>query len=124
MAELVEPLDFALRNTRVLVRRVAVACYRHEPIPASYAELLDDLADCTDAVADELAAGRQAAVVRERLVALGRATSRVERTSDLSAEVILAQIRSLLADLLAVSGMDPLAATDQIPLLGDPDQLG
>jgi hypothetical protein len=124
MAELVEPLDFALRNTRVLVRRVAVACYRHEPIPASYAQLLDELADCADAVADELAAGRQAAVVRERLVALGRATSRVERTSDLSAEVILAQIRSLLADLLAVSGMDPLAATDQIPLLGDPDQLG
>ncbi len=76
MAELVEPLDFALRNTRVLVRRVAVACYRHEPIPASYAELLDDLADCTDAVADELAAGRQAESVRERLVALGRATSR------------------------------------------------
>ena len=28
MADLVEPLDFALRNTRVLVRRVAVACYR------------------------------------------------------------------------------------------------
>jgi hypothetical protein len=49
----------------------------------------------------------------------------VERTSDLSAEVVLAQIRSLLADLLAVSGMDPLAATDQIPLLGhldEPDQ--
>ena len=45
MAELVEPLDFALRNTRVLVRRVAVACYRREPIPPSYAALLDDLAD-------------------------------------------------------------------------------
>ena len=121
MAELVEPLDFALRNTRVLVRRAAVASYRHEPIPASYAELLDDLAECTDAVADELAAGRQAESVRQRLVALGRATTRVERTSDLSAEVILAQIRSLIADLLAVSGMDPLAATDQIPLLADPD---
>ncbi len=119
MAELVEPLDFALRNTRVLVRRVAVACYRGEPIPASYAALLDDLADSTDDIADELDAGRQASSVRERLVALGRATSRVERTSDLSAEVILAQTRSLIADLLAVSGMDPLAATDQIPLLGD-----
>ncbi|MEP6814383.1 MAG: FUSC family protein, partial [Marmoricola sp.] len=27
MAELVEPMDYAMRNTRVLVRRVAVACY-------------------------------------------------------------------------------------------------
>jgi uncharacterized membrane protein YgaE (UPF0421/DUF939 family) len=117
MAELVEPLDFALRNTRVLVRRVAVACYRHEPIPASYAGLLDDLAECTDAIAEELGAGRAATAVRDRLVALGRATADVERSTELSAEVVLAQVRSLIADLLAVSGMDPLAATDQIPPL-------
>jgi len=115
MAELVEPLDFALRNTRVLVRRVAVACYRREPIPPSYAALLEDLAECTDAISEELGAGRAATAVRDRLVALGRATSRVERSDDLSAEVVLAQVRSLVADLLAVTGMDPLIATDQIP---------
>jgi uncharacterized membrane protein YgaE (UPF0421/DUF939 family) len=115
MAELVEPLDFALRNTRVLVRRVAVACYRQEPIPASYVVLLEELAGCADAIADELGAGRAATAVRDRLVALGRDTSRVERSTELSAEVVLAQVRSLIADLLAVSGMDPLAATDQIP---------
>ena len=117
MADLVEPLDFALRNTRVLVRRVAVACYRHEQIPASYGVLLDDLAECTDAIADELSAGRAAVAVRDRLIAIGRATGRVERSSELSAEVVLAQARSLVADLLAVSGMDPLTATDQIPPL-------
>jgi uncharacterized membrane protein YgaE (UPF0421/DUF939 family) len=117
MADLVEPLDFALRNTRVLVRRVAVACYRHEQIPASYAVLLDDLADCTDGIADELSAGRAAVAVRDKLIAIGRATGRVERSSELSAEVVLAQARSLVADLLAVSGMDPLTATDQIPPL-------
>jgi uncharacterized membrane protein YgaE (UPF0421/DUF939 family) len=116
MSDLVEPLDFALRNTRVLVRRVAVAAYRREPIPTSYATLLEDLADATDEVADELAARRQATSVRDRLIALGRATAHVERTHELSAEVVLAQIRSLVADLLAVTGMDPLAATDEIPL--------
>jgi uncharacterized membrane protein YgaE (UPF0421/DUF939 family) len=115
MAELVEPLDFALRNTRVLVRRVAVASYRQEPIPASYAAMLEELAACTDAISDELGAGRAATAVRDRLVALGRATNEAERTTDLSAEVILAQVRSLVADLLAVTGMNPLAATDQIP---------
>ncbi|MGZ8744083.1 MAG: FUSC family protein [Nocardioides sp.] len=119
MAELVEPLDFALRNTRVLVRRVAVASYRHEPIPASYAAMLEDLAECADAIADELGEGRAATAVRDRLVALGRSTSQMERSSDLSAEVVLAQVRSLVADLLAVTGMDPLAATDQIPPVDD-----
>ena len=117
MADLVEPLDFALRNTRVLVRRVAVACYRRERIPASYALLLDDLAECTDMIADELSAGRAATVVRDKLIGIGRATGQVERSGDLSAEVVLAQARSLVADLLAVSGMDPLTATDQIPPL-------
>ena len=71
MGDLVEPLDFALRNTRVLVRRVAVAAYRREPIPASYASLIEDLADATDEVADELAARRQATAVRDRLVESG-----------------------------------------------------
>ncbi len=119
MADLVEPLDFALRNTRVLVRRVAVAAHQHQPIPASYATLLEDLAECADAIADELAADRVATAVRDRLVALGRASSRIERTSELSAEVVLAQVRSIVADLLAVTGMDPLVATDQIPPLAN-----
>jgi uncharacterized membrane protein YgaE (UPF0421/DUF939 family) len=117
MAELVEPLDFAMRNARVLARRVAVAAYRREPVPASYAVLLGDLADATDAVAEELAAGRMAEAARDRLVALGEATVRIERSSSLSAEVVLAQVRSLVADLLAVSGIDPLEATDLIPPL-------
>lgn len=117
MSDLVEPLDFALRNTRVLVRRVAVAAYRHEPIPPAYAAMLDELAACADAMAVELAAGRPATAVRGRLVALGQETAHLERSTDLSAEVVLAQSRSLVADLLAVTGMDPLTATDQIPLL-------
>jgi uncharacterized membrane protein YgaE (UPF0421/DUF939 family) len=115
MGDLVEPLDFALRNTRVLTRRVAVACYRGEPFPSEYAVFLRDVADVTDRMADELKADRMASVVREPLLELARRSSLLERTSVLSAEVVLAQARSLLADLLAVSGMDPLAATDEIP---------
>ncbi len=69
------------------------------------------------AIADELSAGRAATVVRDKLIGIGRATGQVERSGDLSAEVVLAQARSLVADLLAVSGMDPLTATDQIPPL-------
>ena len=54
MAELVEPMDRAMRNTRVLVRRVAVANYHRQPVPGSYALLLRDLADTTDEMAAAL----------------------------------------------------------------------
>ncbi len=117
MADLVEPLDFALRNTRVLARRVAVACYRREPVPAGYSALVRDLADRSDEVATELRLGRTPEAARPPLLELGRASAHVPRSSDLSAEVVLAQVRSIIADLLAVSGMDPLDATDAIPPL-------
>jgi hypothetical protein len=39
----------------------------------------------------------------------------VERTEDLSGEVVLAQIRSVIADLLLLTGMDPIEATDALP---------
>ena len=116
LAELVEPLDVALRNTRVLVRRVAVACHRREPVPPSYAALVRDLAGLAGRVAYELAEDRLPAAVVDDLVALGHATATVEHSEDLSAEVVLAQVRSIIADLLALSGMDPLEATDVIPL--------
>lgn len=114
MAELVEPLDFALRNTRVLVRRVALAAYRGPLPPREYADLLRELAACSDAVAEDLANDRLPRSVRSALVAVGRRTTEVERVHDLSAEVVLAQVRSITADLLAVCGMNPLVATDLI----------
>ncbi|WP_245604373.1 FUSC family protein [Nocardioides aequoreus] len=114
MAELVEPLDFALRNTRVLVRRVAVAAHHRRLPPPEYAALCRELADCSDAVAEELANDRLPRSVRSALVAFGRRTTEVERVHDLSSEVVLAQLRSITADLLAVCGMDPLVATDVI----------
>jgi uncharacterized membrane protein YgaE (UPF0421/DUF939 family) len=116
LAELVEPLDVALRNTRVVVRRVAVACYRGEAVPASYAGLMRDLAVLSDRVAAELVEDRMATAVIDDLIALGHATATVEHSDELSAEVILAQVRSIIADLLALCGMDPLEATDVIPL--------
>jgi uncharacterized membrane protein YgaE (UPF0421/DUF939 family) len=117
LTDLVEPLDFALRNTRVLARRVAVANYRGEPVPHEYAAFLRDLAGTTDRIAEELNADRMATGAREELTALARSSSDLPRSPELSAEVVLAQMRSILADLLAVTGLDPLAATDEIPPL-------
>ena len=41
----------------------------------------------------------------------------MERTDELSAEVVLAQLRSIIADLLRITGMGSLEATDAIPPL-------
>jgi len=117
LADYVEPLDLALRNTRVLVRRVSVAVYRRASLPASYAMLCDDLADVVDEMAEELRADRTPESVQPRLVALAHATSAAERSHDLSAEVVLAQLRSIVADLLRLTGMGSLESTDAIPPL-------
>ncbi len=117
LADYVEPLDLALRNTRVLVRRVAVAVYQRAPIPRAYAMLCEDLAEVVDEMAAELRADRTPDSVQDRLVALAQATSEVERTHDLSSEVVLAQLRSIVADLLRLTGMGSLESTDAIPPL-------
>ena len=115
MVDLVDPLDRALRSTRVLVRHTAVAAYRRRPVPSSYSLLALDLADAADQVADELAANRMAAAARDALLVVGEATGRVERTDLLTAEAILAQLRAVVADLLMVTGLDQLESTEALP---------
>ncbi|WP_121255972.1 FUSC family protein [Nocardioides ferulae] len=115
MADLVEPLDRSLRSTRVLVRQTAVAAYRRRPVPSGYARLAFDLADATDLVADELAADRMAVAARDRLLAIAAATGAVERTQVLPVEAILAQLRSVVADLLVLTGLDEVESTDALP---------
>jgi uncharacterized membrane protein YgaE (UPF0421/DUF939 family) len=115
MAELVEPLDRALRSTRVLVRATAVSAYLRQPVPHAYALLTADLAAAVEVVASELDADRMAVAAQPALLAVGIGSSEVDRTDDLSSEVVLAQIRSTIADLLLLTGMDPLEATDALP---------
>ncbi len=115
MAELVEPLDRALRSTRVLVRQCAVAAYRQQPIPQAYAVIAAELAAAVEVVALELDADRMPTAAQPALVAVGIATSEVDRSDDLSAEVVLAQFRSVVADLLLLTGMTSFEATDAIP---------
>lgn len=115
MVELVDPLDRALRSTRVLVRQTAVTAYHRRPVPRSYSLLASDLAQAADLVADELSADRVAVAARPALLAVGEATGLVERSEVLTAEVILAQLRSIVVDLLLLTGMDQLESTDSLP---------
>lgn len=117
MVELTEPLDFAMRNARVLARRVAVTAIRHETMPIGYIALIEQLADLCAEMARELRSGQMASDAQPLLLDLAERSSRVERSSELSAEVVLAQVRSIIADLLCVAGMDPVEATEAIPPL-------
>jgi len=115
MADLVEPLDRALRSTRVLVRQTAVAAYYDRPVPKSYSLLAFDLADAADAVADELVQDRMAVAAQEPLLAVGEATGLVDRADELTAEVVLGQIRSVVVDLLLLTGMSQIESTEALP---------
>ena len=115
MVELVDPLDRALRSTRVLVRQVAVTAYHRREVPQSYARLAVDLAAAADQVADELRADKMASAARPALLRVGEATGRVERSDVLAAEAILAQLRSIVVDLLLLTGLDQMESTDALP---------
>ena len=114
-AQLSEPLDHASRNLRVLARRSAVALYRGEPVPAPYRSMMTELAEIMRFMAGELRAGRLPTAARDRLVAIGQDTSHLALTDSISAVVILAQVRSITADLLELCGMDYAEARDLIP---------
>jgi hypothetical protein len=115
MSELVEPLDRALRSTRVLVRQTAVAAYHGRQVPKSYSLLALDLADAADMVAEELAADRMAVSARDALIQVGEASGLVERSVEMTAEVVLVQLRSVVVDLLLLTGMSQMESTEALP---------
>jgi uncharacterized membrane protein YgaE (UPF0421/DUF939 family) len=117
MSELVEPLDRALRSTRVLVRQVAVAAYRGQPVPEEYADLALRLALATDHIVAELSANRMASGVQPELLDIGESSGEVPRSDIINAEGVLLQLRSVIVDLLQLTGMGQYEATDALPQL-------
>ncbi len=112
---LIEPLDRALRGTRVLARRVVVAISTGEQVPPSYLSLLTDLATASEVLAQVLLDNVTLANARPPLLAAARATADLERTGQLSTEVVLAQVRSVVVDLLQVTGMGLDEAVAAVP---------
>ncbi len=115
VAGIIEPLDRALRSTRVLARRVVVATSTRERLPASYLTLLDQLADALDHLGHVIIDNSALSVARPPLVAVAQASGDLERTGHLSSEVVLAQLRSVVVDLLQVTGLDLDDALAAVP---------
>lgn len=115
LVALTAPLDRLTRNVRVLARRAAVALWHEEKVPESYLELMDLVADEMRSCSAELTAGRLPVRTRDRVVELGATHSNLELVDQISSVVILAQLRSILVDLLEVTGMTYADARDALP---------
>ncbi|MFC4056822.1 aromatic acid exporter family protein [Planomonospora corallina] len=110
------PLDHALRNLRVLCRRAVVALGQREVQPPLLARALRELADAALLFRDELAAGKPpdgtAATVLKVASRLGEVPA---GRSGLSTDAMIAQLRSVVVDLLVAAGLDREAATAALP---------
>jgi uncharacterized membrane protein YgaE (UPF0421/DUF939 family) len=115
MVELVEPLDRAMRSTRVLVRRITVSVEQGEQLPPGYGGLMLELADAVDVIARSLADNASPQMGRSGLQAAAEGTGTLPRTSSLATETVLAQLRSVIVDLLQVTGLDVDAAVAAMP---------
>jgi uncharacterized membrane protein YccC len=115
MSDLHVPLDFASRNLRVLARRCVVAVWRGEEVPAAYQDLIQRLAEVCRFIAYEFSEHRFPTAARDRLQEIGEASAHLQLSHSISAVVILAQIRSLVADLMQLTGMEYLEARELIP---------
>lgn len=115
IAALYNPLDRLTRNLRVLVRRVVIATYHLEVAPTTHRDILAELADIVRSMAHELYERRLPVSAQGRIVRLARHTSSIGLDGSLSSIVVLAQVRSMLADLLHLSGLSYSDARDLIP---------
>jgi uncharacterized membrane protein YgaE (UPF0421/DUF939 family) len=115
MSALAVMLDRAVRNGRVLLRRIAVVVRRHETLPEPVLDQLDRLAEAVDAIALDLEQRRELHVSRQALVAVAQGTAAIPVGTSLSSDVVLAQLRSMVVDLLELTGLDADGARAAVP---------
>jgi uncharacterized membrane protein YgaE (UPF0421/DUF939 family) len=110
-----QPLDSAVRNLRILVRRCAVAIWRGEEVPVTYQEVVRRLGEACRFIAHEFSEHRLPTAARDRLREIAEATPHLQLTHSISAVVILAQTRSMVTDLMELTGMEYVEARELIP---------
>ena len=114
-AELIGPIGRAQRNLRVLARRCVSVVFRGEEVPPGQLALMADLAQVLRNMASELYDGRLPQSSRRRLTEIAAASSHLPIHTSMSAVVILAQCRSMLVDLMELTGLDHAAARELMP---------
>lgn len=115
------PVDYAIRNTRVLARRAMAALKADEPIPDGVPDVLKDYANAVDCLKGELEKGAEPKLTREAVRDAARhLTARRLGGDGFSSKVVLAQIRSVAVDLLQATGLNRSEAMEALPPLSPP----
>jgi uncharacterized membrane protein YgaE (UPF0421/DUF939 family) len=112
------PIDYALRNTRVLARRALAALRAKEDMPDGLPDVLRQYADAVDTLRTELATGKEPTGTRNAVRdAAQHLTARHLGGEGFSTKVVLAQIRSIAVDLLQATGLSRAEAAESLPSL-------
>lgn len=114
LAQYVEGADqlaYALRNARVLTRRVSTALTDHESFPDVLPASIGLLGDAVDVLKREWAKGAEPVAARERaLRAVANSAKAYAAGLGFSGGVVVAQVRSTAVDVLRATGMDYVEA--------------
>jgi hypothetical protein len=84
-------------------------------VPAAYLYLLTSLAEVTDEIAGELEERRLPEQSRRGLAAIAELSAVIDPHAGLSSEVMRAQIRSMVVDLLMLTGLPYEEAREYVP---------
>ncbi|HEX8496710.1 MAG TPA: hypothetical protein VF661_05900, partial [Actinomycetales bacterium] len=98
-----------------LLRRVTAVAWREEHVPELTIALLHELATAAEMLARDLADGRDGAGAVPALERAGHASARVPVGAGLSPDVVLAQCRAMVVDLLQVAGLTEDDALRRLP---------
>jgi uncharacterized membrane protein YgaE (UPF0421/DUF939 family) len=110
--------DYALRNARVLARRALAALRDGEPVPGQLADRLDEAARAARLLSDELGRGADPDGARRLLLKVAaRLGDSLLRETGFSGRVVVAQLRSVVLDLLQATGMPRADAAAALPPL-------
>ncbi|MFF0544741.1 aromatic acid exporter family protein [Nocardia thailandica] len=115
-----DPLDNAVRNTRVLLRRSLTLVRDDEVLDPRLIELVDELGKATEVVrrmmlADPGEQPDQAEATRALRGVARDARPELVAGAGLSAHVVFAQVRSIVVDLMVVCGMQRISAIALLP---------
>jgi uncharacterized membrane protein YgaE (UPF0421/DUF939 family) len=109
-------IDYAVRNSRVLLRTVAAAIRTEVDLAPELAGSVRALADGADALALQLAGAADADTTRRLAIdAAAHATGVIATQQDLRTTMIVGQVRATAVDLLRAAGLDADSARAALP---------
>lgn len=119
LTRLLDPLDNGIRNIRVLARRAMVAVDDQVDVPPALSSLARALGYALEVLARRIAAEADAPTAAEVHRELRAVSARAKRElvpgAGMTETVMLAQIRSVLVDMMQVAGLSKISALATLP---------